>query len=359
MEVFIARQPIFDLQQRVVGYELLFRQYRDDLLAAESGEKATARVIDAAVHDFGLLKLTGGARVFVNFPRGLLLQMAATLLPPEKTVVEILENVEPDGEVVSACRRLKSKGYRLALDDFVDHPRFEPLVELADIIKVDFLAAGPKERRRLVERFAPRGIRLLAEKVESREDFRAGAALGYSYFQGFFFARPEILAGRDLPGRKLNCLRLLRELHGPDYGFDRAEEILKKDVSLSFKLLRYVNSAWFGLKSPVSSLRRAMAVLGENGLRQWATIVALSDLATDSSPALFTTCLIRARFCELLAAPAGFASSRSELFLTGLFSALDSLVGRPLPEVLDEIGVASGVRSALLGEPGPFGELFG
>jgi EAL and modified HD-GYP domain-containing signal transduction protein len=349
MRVFVARQPIFDGRQRVVAYELLFRSGEANRYdPGVDGDLATARLLDGGLHTFGLEHLAGRAPVFINFTRSLLVGGTAALLPPSRAVVEVLETVEPDDEVLAACRSLKRQGYSLALDDFVFRPGHEPFVALADFVKVDFLATPPGDRRRYPALLRPRGLRLVAEKVEAAETFREAAALGYDMFQGYFFARPEMVSRKDVPAHKLNCLRLLKELHEPGCNLDRLERILKRDVSLTLKLLRYVNSAWFGLRSPVRSLRQALALLGEKGVRRWASLVLLSNVASDRPPELLTISLIRAHLCASLAEPAGLTGEEEHLFLAGLFSALDALLGRPLEEVLAEVRAAPEVCRALL-----------
>lgn len=358
MKVFVARQPIFDQWQRVIGYELLFRSGEQNFFTHTDGDQASRSVISHTLHVFGLEELTQGRRAFINFTRSLLVQQLATLLPPDKLVVEILETVEPDDEVVGACKALKQAGYALALDDFMFRPGYEPLTSLADIIKVDFLTNKGKQRQAFPKRFLPRGIRLVAERVETREDFNEGIALGYDYFQGYFFCKPELVAREDVPGYKLNYLRFLREVNQPDVDFDRLEQLIKRDVSLSVKLLRYINSAWFGLSHKVSSIRHALVLLGLKGLKQWASLVAVASIGYDKPMELVVTCLLRARFCELLASFSPSIGREADLFLVGLFSALDALVGRPLEELLNEVAVPDEVRDALLGSSNHLNEVY-
>ncbi len=353
MKVFVARQPIFDRWQWVIGYELTFRSGEKDFFAdwEADSEEATRSVISHTLHSFGLGELTHGKKAFINFTRSLLVQQVATLLPPYKLVVEFSETVEADEEVLQACKALKQAGYALALGDFVFRPGYEPLTALADIIKVNFLTTKGKQRQAISKRFLPPGIRLLAEKVETREDFNEGIALGYDYFQGYFFCRPEIVAREDVPGYKLNYLRFLTEVNRPDIEFDRLERLIKQDVALSVKLLRYINSAWFGLSRKVKSIRHALILLGLKRLRQWASIAAIASIGYDKPVELIVTCLLRAWFCERLAPFCGMVGHEDDLFLVGLFSALDALVGRPLDQLLEEVAVPEGVRYALLGNP--------
>ena len=353
MKVFVARQPIFDQRQRVLAYELLFRQDEREAAVVPDGDLATRSVMSHALHVFGFDELTRTRRAFINFTRQLLVQQTAMLLPPNRVVIEVLETVEPDEEVVWACRALKRGGYMLALDDFVHRPGYERLIELADIVKVDFIATPHDVRQELARRLRPRGIKLLAEKVETGADFREGIALGYELFQGYFFCRPEIVSREDVPGYKLNCLRLLREIAQPEIDFDRIEFLMKQDIALSVKLLRYINSAWFGLSRQVSSLRHAMTLLGSRGLRQWASLVILSGIARDRPVELLSVSLLRAMFCERLAPHLALEPRGAELFLLGLLSVLDALIGRPMDEVLREVAVSEDICLALLEQTGP------
>lgn len=275
------------------------------------------------------------------------------MLPQEAIVVEILEVVEPDAEVLAACRRLRQAGYTIALDDFQDRRGGHPLLEVAHMVKVDFLATDAAERRALAGRLVPRGIRCLAEKVETWEILREAQELGYTYFQGYFFSRPVVLARKDIPGFKLNYLRLLQEIHRPELNFRQMEDIIGRDTSLSYKLLRYLNSVFFGLRQPVGSIRHALVYLGEREIRKWVTLVALASMARDKPEELLVQALIRAKFCEALAPFVGLSPRSGELFLTGMFSLIDAMLDRPLPEILEEMPVADDVKAALLQQGGP------
>jgi EAL and modified HD-GYP domain-containing signal transduction protein len=241
------------------------------------------------------------------------------MLPSEKVVIEVLETAEPDGEIVKACQKLRSLGYTIALDDFVWHPRFEPLVELAHIIKVDMRLTSRAEQERLVSTYQPRGITMLAEKVETREEFEWATNLGYDYFQGYFFARPTIISGKELQPAVVTCLRLLRQLQTPELDFRSLEELIHQDVALTYKLFLYVNSVLFARQGNIQSIRRALAHLGENGIRRWATVATLPRLTRDKPEELVACALVRARFSENLTRHAGDPSHASA-YLTGLFS---------------------------------------
>ncbi|MBU2550704.1 MAG: HDOD domain-containing protein [Proteobacteria bacterium] len=349
MEQFVARQPIFDRKQSIYAYELLFRSSMDNFFDHVDGDEASSRVIANSFLLFGIEEMTGGAKAFINFTRGVLLKGYGSLLPNQWTVVEVLENVEPDEEVLSACRRLKDQGFILALDDFVYDAKYESLLEMADIIKVDFLISDADERRRLAETFIPRGIKMLAEKVETREDFETALEQGYEYFQGYFFAKPVVVSRKDVPSFKLQYLRILKEINSPEVDFDKLAELIQTEVSISYKLLKYINSAAFGLREKIVSIKQALALLGENEVRKWASLLTLHGMASDKPAELVISSLIRAKFCEQLAPLMGMRNRASDFFMMGLFSMLDAIVDRPLKEILDELPVSDDIKTGLLG----------
>jgi EAL and modified HD-GYP domain-containing signal transduction protein len=236
------------------------------------------------------------------------------------------------------------------MDDFVYHDRYLPLLRLTDIIKVDFLSTAKEVRKDLVKKLKPLGVAFLAEKIETQDMFEEAVDLGYTYCQGYFFSRPKIVTGKDIPGFKLNYLRLLQEIHRPDLDFGKLEEIIRGEVSLSYKLLRYINSPFFGRKDEISSLKQALLLLGEKETIKWLTLVILASMGEDKPQELVAQSLFRAKFCEPLAPLVGLLSQKESLFLLGLFSMIDALLDRPLPEILAEIPIAEEIKGALLGE---------
>jgi c-di-GMP-related signal transduction protein len=358
MDIWLARQPIFDRQQQVVGYELLCRCSPHNAFTHPDPDRASSQVITDSLFAFGLDWLTAGKRAFINVTRHLLVQQLTTLLPATHVVVELLETIEPDAEVIAACRALKQAGYWLALDDFVFHPAFEPLLALADIIKLDFRATTEAQRQEIVARIAPYKVQFLAEKVETRADVMEARKLGCAYFQGYFFCQPEMVAGRDIPKGKLHLLEFLHELSRPEVNFDQLEQLLKPEVALCVKLLRYLNSAALGRRHRVTSLKQALVLLGERQLKQWAALIALTDLGREQPAELVVTCLSRARLCELIAADMGWGEQGFDYYLTGLLSTLDALLDRPMAEILAQLAVSPAIQLALLNGDGRLGEVY-
>lgn len=358
VDTFIARQPIFDRNEKVYAYELLFRSSLQNMFTSPDPDKATSNVIVDAFFLRGIESITGGKRAFINATRDVLVKEYMTLLPKDLSVVEVLETVDPDAEVIEACRKLKKAGYLLALDDFIFEERFRPLVEIADIIKVDVLASGAAERQALIQEFGPHGIRFLAEKVETREMFQEVLDLGYSYFQGYFFSKPVVVAGKDIPGFKLNYLQILREIHQPELDFGQIENIIKREMSLSYKLLRYINSAFFSWASKVDSLKRALVLLGEREVKKWISLVALANMGNDKPEELVVQAIVRAKFCESLAPKVGMARRSQDLFLMGMFSLVDAIVDQPLPDILRGMPLNEDIKAALVGEDNPLRHVY-
>lgn len=349
MNVLVARQPIFDRHSQVHAYELLYRAHAGCTEYTGTDEdRTTLEVLAGSLLTIGLNRLAGGKKVFVNFGRNLLVDGLIPMLPKERVVIEVLETTEPDEEVLASCRKLRALGYTIVLDDFEWHPRFEELVSIAHMIKIDMRVTPRAEQERLVGEYGPRGIRMLAEKVETREEFEWAASIGYDYFQGYFFARPAIISGTEIQPVVATCLQLLRQLQSPEMDFKKLEASIAKDVGLTYKLFRYVNSVLFAHHGNIESIRRALMELGADGIRRWVTIASLPRLAKNKPEELVACALIRARFSESLARLAGdptFASA----YLTGMFSLLDALLDRPLEEALDEVGLDAQLNEVLLG----------
>jgi len=352
MELLVARQPIFDAQMHVFGYEMLFRSSSLNEFDGTEENAATAQVISAVFGSAETDQLVGRQNTFINFPQRMLLEGTASILPPEQTVVEVLENVQPDEDLLEACSALRARGYRLALDDFTVPEKVDTLTAVADFLKVDFRATSVEEQADAATRFKGK-IHLLAEKVETQEEFRRARDMGYEYFQGFFFARPVISSTRQIPGFKLQFMRILNELHRPEMDFRKLSDLLKREPGLSYKLLRFVNSAWFGLRSPVESLQRALVALGEDASRKWLSVLTMANLASDHPTELAVSTLVRARFFESLAGEAGMGHLRDDCFLVGMFSRLDAMLGRPLAELLEGLNLHAQITRTLLDRPDP------
>ena len=346
----MARQPIFDRKERIFAYELLFRQGDETSYNSDDGDRATGDVISNSFLTIGMDTLTGGKRGFINFTANSLKNMIAYSLPKEYLAIEILENIEPDQDIILACKQLKEAGYLLALDDFVFEPKFWPLIDLADIIKVDFLNTDVHERRNILQRVGSRKISFLAEKVETRDDFAQALQMGYRYFQGYYFCKPILISGKSIPLFKLNCLRLMEEINNSEADFEKINTFIKGDVSLSYNLLKFINSSVFGLKSKINSIKQALVLLGLSEVRKWASIIVLQNIGEDKPDELIVNAVVRATFGEALARRTVFKEQASNIFLMGMFSSIDAFLDRPLADVLAELPLTNEIKRALLGE---------
>ncbi|MFY9559891.1 MAG: HDOD domain-containing protein [Terriglobales bacterium] len=342
---FVARQPIFDRAQNVFGYELLFRNGVENSFNADP-EAASRSTLDSSLL-FGLNTLCDGRRAFVNCTRDVLLKDLLTLLPPDQTVAEILETVEPGDRVVAACKRLKEAGYLIALDDFAPNDPRIPLCDFADILKIDFRATKIEERAGLMRRFGTGKRRMLAEKLETPHEFRQARDMGFALFQGYFFRRPEVMMAREVPASKLHYLRLLEMVCRAELDLRELEKMIKQEAAICYRLLRYLNSPLFGFSLEIKSIRHAMAILGERELRRWIRLVVTIGAAEQKCSELVLNALARARFCELLSAK---LRSKSDLFLMGLLSVMDAILEMQMDVLLEQVPVEKEIKSALLGQ---------
>ncbi|MCX7780266.1 MAG: HDOD domain-containing protein [Negativicutes bacterium] len=351
MDVYVARQPIFDRRKNVAAYELLFRGgIAKNCYEANDGDWATRSVIADSFFVIGLDSLTGGKQAFINFTANMLAREDITVLPKDRVVIEILETVEPNETNLAACRRLKQLGFTLALDDFVFDLRYLPFIELADIIKVDFLASDPAYCKAAVSSRHSGRLRFLAEKVETPEQYELAIDLGYSLFQGYFFSKPVIMSGQEIPTYKQAALRLLQEINRPHIEIEDLEAIIRRDVALTYKLLKFINSSAFGLKSSIRSVKQALALLGKREIIKWLSLLTARTIAADKPNELITASLVKARFGELLAREIGLQNRDSDIFLLGLFSGIDALLDRPMDEIIPGLPLADDIKRALLGQ---------
>jgi c-di-GMP-related signal transduction protein len=345
---FIARQPIFNLQRAVTAYELLYRNSEANYCVAPDLDVASRQMM-ATVMLIGFDALSSGHAVYVNCTEELLCGGYPTLFPAKQTVLEVLETVKPNPAVVAACRELKAAGYAIALDDFEDAPEQMQLVELADIIKVDFRLTSSTERADLVRRYGKKTRLMLAEKVETDEEFSIAAQQGYTLFQGYFFCRPKVFSTRSVKSTNPPHVRVLRLLGSDKFDFQEVEQLIKADPALCFRLLRYLNSATFCFQGEICSILQAVTLLGESEMRKWLLLVS-TIMVGSKQPELIKLALVRARLAELLAPYTGMPGAI--LFLLGLLSLIDAILELPLTWITEQLAVPAGIRSALLREPG-------
>lgn len=349
MEIFLVRQPIFDRQQAVVGYELLYRaDPAGDVVEDDGYQAESARIINSFM-SVGIEPLTRSKRAFVYFNEHLLEQGAPLLFPTQKIALEIVSTLYPHENTLKACRELKEQGYMLVLDNFTYSERNGPLVGYADTIRVDLRRVGQEEMAAISEFLRAKGIRLLARNIETKGEHMLAWELGCDLYQGFFYCQPEIIQSRVIPEIKIYYLQLLREIYKTEIDYDSIERLIKQDVSLSYKLLKFINSIEFSLLFEIRSIRQAIALLGQKHLIRWASLVSLRSMGQDKAGELIVTALTRARFCEELAAKSGKQHIADDLYLLGLFSLLDVFLGRPMENILADLPLAQEIKDALLG----------
>lgn len=353
---FVARQPIFDKEQQLLGYELLFRDGEQNRFPDIDPDEATSRLLSEHHLLFGLERITGDKLAFINFAEDSLLYQFPTVLDPEKTVIEILESVHFSSELLTACRELHEQGYQLALDDFTFHSQWQRLMPYISYLKVD-IRQTPLDglAAKLAELKGFHG-KLLAEKVETMAEFKQLQQLGFDYFQGYFFARPEMLKHKRLGHHQVHLLSLIAEAAEPELDFEKLVQVLERDLGLSYKLLRFINSAYYARPNPIQSLKHAMVFMGEVELKKFIALVALSNLSENQQPELLKLSIIRARFCDLVTKAAGQTELQSSAFLTGMLSLIDALLEQPLEQVLAQLPLVANIKQALLQQQGPLSQ---
>jgi len=353
---FIARQPIFNHKLEAVGYELLFRGrgYAAEAPTANP-ERATATVVLNSLTELELKRIVGTKTAWVNVSREFVLDGLVQAIPPRLAGLEIFETELLDYEMIAALGDLKRQGYRLALDDFRCRPGFEPLLGLFDVVKLNMADLGRDQLSEHVGRLRPYRAVLLANQLATRPDQEFCAGVGCELFQGDFFCRPTVVATRGISANRLTLLQVVAALHAPEIELSEVEQLIARDVALSYRMLRYVNSAFFGVRGDVRSIGQALALLGIENVRRWATLSVLASI--DDKPAELTvTALIRARFCELAGEQRSIASP-AELFTLGLFSVIDAMMDAPMHDVIASLPLADDLRDALVSRRGQMGQL--
>lgn len=351
-QIHVARQPILDTRQQVFGYELLYRAAATDTAAPALDASISARVIGDALLGIGFDTLTDGRRAFINLDGRTLLADASGLLDPDQVVLEVLESVDVTPDVIAMCESLRDRGYQIALDDFVPGSPAEQLVPFARFVKLDVLALRGDTLTQAARRLLQSGVSVVAEKVETAEQFERARAAGCSLFQGYYFCRPVTFSGRALPANQLTQMRLVAALNQSSVSLTAIEDLLKHDASLSYRVLRSVNSAGFGLRREIHSIREALLLLGLDQVRKWSSIWALAGLNKGPSE-LVTMTVIRARCCELLGQALDRSDHGAAYFLLGLCSLLDVLLGHPMAQVTADLPLDPEIRDALLGTDNP------
>jgi EAL and modified HD-GYP domain-containing signal transduction protein len=352
--VLFARQAIVDRRGRLAGYELLYRGPRGADGEIPDAEHATCSVLVGAFAEVGVSAAVGGATAFLNVTERFLREVDPLPLTPEATVLELLEDATPSPALLDRLRALRAQGFRVALDDFAPSATSTPLLDFADIVKIDLRAHSRAEATRLMTSLSARGLTVVAEKVEDQDEFEWSCAAGAKLFQGYFFCKPVELAGTELRAASITRLRAVAGLTHPDAGLEEIELAVKTDPHLALRLLQQLNSAAVSLPHRISSIRQGVILLGPRTVRQWALVLLISGIGEQRGPVL-ATALARARTLETLAHVKG-ASDPDAWFSVGLLSVSDALSGAPLDVVIGQLPLAEDVRDALVLRVGAKGQ---
>jgi c-di-GMP-related signal transduction protein len=354
MDIYIARQPIFNKNMSLFGYELLYRRSSNNYYEGEDHSAATADLVHNTFLVMGFQKLTDGTKGFINFTQDLLEKEVPRILPKDQVVVEILENVTACDTVIAACKRLKADGYILALDDFIFNRTdfdYTPLIELADIIKIDFPVTDKQEQRKLLKQYKNK-ITFLAEKVETREEYQEAADMGYELFQGYFFSKPMMLRSKEIGTLNIHLLHILEELQKAEPDFFLISETIQRDLGLSFKLLKMANSIYFGGKQIIQDLRQAVIRLGIQEMKRWISIMLLREFENAENSELIKICLLRGKLLSLISIELNQRQSETDFFLTGILSSIDVILNDDMERILSSLALSNAVTDALLGQDG-------
>jgi len=302
--------------------------------------------------NIGIESITQKKKAFINFTKKLLVKEVPTIFDKKIIIVEVLEDIEINEEMIKVCKNLKKNGYIIALDDFIFDISYKPLLKVADIIKVDFLHSTKVQRAEIEKLAREHCITLLAEKIETRKQFKQAKELGYSYFQGYFFKKPEIFEGNEIPVYPNNYFQALDELNKKEPDFNKVSDIVRNDMSLSYKLLKLINSAAFGLRTEVESIKQALVILGIDEMKKWLNLIVLKKIGQDEPKEIMRTSLIRAKTAEKIGDTLNYDVNSSELFMTGLFSMLDILMHKDINLLMKDLPISKKIKDAIMGKKG-------
>ncbi|CAK4070026.1 MULTISPECIES: EAL and HDOD domain-containing protein [Vibrio] len=359
-DTYVARQPIFNAKRQTLGYELLFRDGENNAYPSHiESNRATYRLIVENFLSLGTNPAIDTSRCFINFPQESLIRGLPMVLPKDKVVIEVLETCTPNDDLYLAVKKLSQAGYLIALDDFVYSAEWERFLPFVQIVKLDIMAMGLESACDFVKERIGKGVkrRFLAERVETEAEFLTTRSAGFSFFQGYFFGKPEITRKGYLSPEQLIAMELFKEVCQPEVDFVKIEKIVAKDVSLSYQLLRFVNTMSDRLEVSISSFRQALIYLGQDKLKIFVSLAVASFVSTRKPKELYNLSLQRAQFCQLMANDNPFNEYRDQAFLIGLFSMLDALIDVSLDELVEQLPLCSSIKLALLERQGPYGLL--
>lgn len=358
MDVFVARQPIFDLEYNVLAHELLYRQNEKNFFDQSiKAHVATSILIMNSYYTFGINNLVGDGKAFINFDKSLIESEIPMLLDNNKIVVELLEDIVPTGKFMAKINRLKENGYTIAIDDYVEEYPYDELVDLSDIIKVDFLRNDKEKIIRIVQQWKPKGKILLAEKVETQEIYEWAKGLGFDLFQGYYFSKPAMMKGKSVSSSPFQYIQILGELGALEPDYKRIAGIIETDLSLTYKLLKLVNSK-FSSENKITSILHGLTILGIDAFEKWFNLAMVQHLSEGKPSELLKISMTRAKFMELLAINSGLKPYANQAMLVGLLSVIDALLEKSMNLVLKELPLLEEIKRALLLLPSKFSQIY-
>lgn len=350
MFAYVARQPIFDRDKQVYAYELLFRDGVDNRFPDINPDEATSKILAASHLSLGVEEISDGKLAYINFHEDTLLYRFPTSLDPKQVIIEVVETVQITNNLLLACKHIFDMGYKVALDDYDFDPKWDQFMDYISVVKVDVLECGMEKVRNNVHRLKEYPVKIIAEKVETYETFEELKELGFHYFQGFFFAYPEVIKHKRVGASQASLLELMEASSRLEFDFDHINNILERDVALSYMLLRFINNPTVNKRNKINSLRHALNYMGEVEIRKFIALMALAKLNADKPAELVHVSLVRARFCELIADHAGESNNPPKGFLVGLFSTLDAMLDQTMSGLMSKVPIDDTVREALCGE---------
>ena len=355
-DIYIARQPIYNAELKVIAYELLFRSGEENAADVFDGDSATTNVIINAITEIGMDELVGPHLGFINLTRNHILQMAAQPLPEmkDRLVLEILEDIEAEDEIVEAVKKLEKDGFIIALDDFIYNDSLQPLVDISDIIKIDLMALDEENLAAHMIKLSDGKRKMLAEKVETQAEFDMCKELGFHYYQGYFFSKPQIIQGRSLPANKIAILKLLAKLQDNNTSIEELAQIITQDITMSVRILRYINSAQFGLGKEIDSIQQAIMMLGRTTVCNLANLISMSQIE-DKPHELLIISMIRANMAQNIAQRIN--TDKEVCFTTGLFSIIDTLMDQDMTSLVEGLPLPENIKSALIHKEGELGKI--
>ncbi len=352
MFAYVARQPIFDVDREVYAYELLFRIGEENCFPDIPPDEATSKILTSTHLSLGIEEITGDKKAFINFHRDTLMFRFPTSLDANKVVIEIVETVEVDEALVSACKHIRGLGYPIALDDYDMKGKWEAFIPFTSIVKIDITEIAHEKIPALVERFKSQNIKLVAEKIETYEEFNKFKAMGFDFFQGYFLAKPEIVKHRKLGPSSLTMMELLSLSSQAKLNFDEVNKIIERDPSLTYLLLRFINNPMVNKRHKITSLKHALTFMGEVEVKKFISLLALANLSDGQPTELLQMALVRAKFCELVFSQLQASDNPLKGFLTGLLSLLDAMMEQRIDDLVSKVPISDDVKTALCGGPG-------